>query len=405
MKPDAEMLRRFVEQQANDAFTDLVQHHIGLVHATALRRVGGDVHLAHDVTQAVFITLARKAPSLLGHTSLAGWLYVCTQHAAAEMVRGEQRRKQREAAAHSMQPADTSSDPAADPARLRSLLDDAIITLKPDEREAVVLRFFGQRTFAEVGAALRISEEAARKRVDRSVEKLHAVLTRRGLTSTLAALGGALTAAGSGSVPAALAGQVSGAALAQAALVGAGASASTALISSWLPVGAAAALILAGSFTAVSQHRANAATAAAIAQWERENPLVSRSSAANPRPLPELPPDRLPAVTVAPAPADAPIASMPGVSAVQRAVGKAVVVSTEGALSWEGEPVRLDEFLVLLAAHQRAAEGKSKLVVKANGARFRQMCWVLDEARKAGVEHVVVESDAAPDSRYPFTWF
>ena len=75
MSPDAELLRRFVDQQAGDAFTALVQRHIGLVHATALRRVGGDVHLAQDVTQTVFITLARKAPALLGHATLAGWLY------------------------------------------------------------------------------------------------------------------------------------------------------------------------------------------------------------------------------------------------------------------------------------------------------------------------------------------
>jgi RNA polymerase sigma factor (sigma-70 family) len=404
MNPDAELLRRFVDQQANDAFTDLVHRHIGLVHAAALRRVGGDVHLAHDVTQAVFITLARKAPSLLHHATLAGWLYVCTQHAAAETVRGEQRRKHREAAAHSMQSADTSSAPAADPDRLRPLLDDAIVTLKPDEREAVVLRFFEQRTFAEVGAALRISEEAARKRVDRSVDKLHAVLARRGVTSTLAALGGALTAAGSGTVPASLAGQVAGAALAQAAVAGAGASVSTALISSWLPAGAAAALLLAGSLTLMSQRQANAATVAAIERLESEDRMMAARRIENGRRTPEP----LPAVAPAEIPAMAPISSVApkaSSSSVQRAIGKSVVVTPEGTLSWEGDRVTLDEFLVLLAGHQVATKGESKLIVKASGARFRQMCYVLDEARKAGIEHVLVESDAAPDARYPFTWF
>jgi RNA polymerase sigma factor (sigma-70 family) len=403
MNPDAELLRRFVDQQANDAFTNLVHRHIGLVHATAMRRVGGDVHLARDVTQAVFITLARKAPSLLGHATLAGWLYVCTQHAAAETVRGEQRRKHREAAAHSMQSADTSSAPVADPDRLRPLLDDAIVTLKPDEREAVVLRFFEQRTFAEVGAALRISEEAARKRVDRSVDKLHAVLARRGVTSTLAALGGALTAAGSGTVPASLAGQVASAALAQAAVAGAGASVSTALISSWLPAGAAAALLLAGSLTVISQRQANAATVAAIERLESEDRMRAAQRIENGRLTLEPSPAVVSEIpTVVPVSSSAPESA---ISPVHRAIGKSVAVTREGTLVWEGEPVTLDEFLVRLAAHQVATQGESKLVVKASGARFRQMCYVLDEARKAGIEHVLVESDAAPDSRYPFTWF
>ena len=192
MNEDAILLRRFAEDHAEEAFTELVRRHLPLVHATALRRVGGDAHLAQDVTQTVFISLARKAPALQGHASLAGWLYLSTHHATAEVVRREQRRKQREASAHTMHLASTPDDPPVDPAALRPLLDDALVELKADDREAVVLRFFGQRSFAEIGAALRITEEAARKRVDRALEKLQAALSRRGITSTVAALGSAL---------------------------------------------------------------------------------------------------------------------------------------------------------------------------------------------------------------------
>src|SRR5882724_6146007 len=127
MNEDAILLRRFVEDHAEEAFTELVQRHLALVHATALRRVGGDAHLAQDVTQTVFIALARKASALRSHGSLAGWLYLSTHHATAEVVRREQRRKQREAAAHSMHLASTLDDPPVDPASLRPLLDDALV--------------------------------------------------------------------------------------------------------------------------------------------------------------------------------------------------------------------------------------------------------------------------------------
>ena len=54
MKEDATLLSRFVEHNTEEAFTELVQRHLPMVHATALRRVGGDAHLAQDVTQTVF---------------------------------------------------------------------------------------------------------------------------------------------------------------------------------------------------------------------------------------------------------------------------------------------------------------------------------------------------------------
>jgi len=151
MNEDAILLRRFVEDHVEAAFTELVRRHFPLVHATALRRVGGDAHLAQDVTQTVFIALARKASTLQSHASLAGWLYLSTHHATAEVVRREQRRKQREASAHSMHLASTSDDPSPGPASLRPLLDDALVNLKADDREAVVLRFLANAPLRKSG--------------------------------------------------------------------------------------------------------------------------------------------------------------------------------------------------------------------------------------------------------------
>ena len=100
---DAELLRWYTEEKSEVAFAELVRRYLDLVYSAALRQVGGDVHRAHDVSQVVFTTLARKAGSLASHPVLAGWLYTATQHAAAKAVRTEARRRAREQEAHLMQ--------------------------------------------------------------------------------------------------------------------------------------------------------------------------------------------------------------------------------------------------------------------------------------------------------------
>src|SRR5437016_2568537 len=99
---DAELLKRYVTEGSESAFAELVGRHVNVVYSSALRQVRGDCHLAKDVTQLVFIDLARKAARLMGHTSLTGWLYTSVRFAAATVVRTRQRREQREREAESM---------------------------------------------------------------------------------------------------------------------------------------------------------------------------------------------------------------------------------------------------------------------------------------------------------------
>lgn len=403
MNDDAALLRHYVANRSEAAFAELVRRHIGLVHATALRRVGGDAHLADDVTQTVFITLARKAPALLGRTSLAGWLYLSTQMAAAGVVRGEQRRKARETTAHTMDLTNAPDRPTADLAQLRPLLDDALVTLKEDEREAIVLRFFQKQTFAEIGEALRVTEEAARKRVDRSLDKLHALLVRRGITSSVVALGVALTAAGVSVPPDSLVAQVTTAAVTQAAAEGAAVTV-TGLATTLLSVAAAAAVAL-GALALLTQHHANESLAAEVAQLGRQNEAISLLRAGNERMVRAITQadTRPKAVAVAPV-ARTPRAGPPASSPVT--ASNLVTVTPEGVIEWEGQGIRLDDYLAKLAALQRGApDGGSKLVIHANGALFPQMAYALDEARKAGIRHILVESDALPDPRGGDTWF
>lgn len=405
MNDDATLLRHYVGNRSEAAFTELVRRHIGLVHATALRRVGGDAHLADDVTQTVFISLARKAPALLDRTSLAGWLYLATQLAAAEVVRAEQRRKARETTAHTMDLTNAPDREAAELAQLRPLLDDALVSLKEDEREAIVLRFFQQQSFAEIGQALRVTEEAARKRVDRSLDKLHALLNRRGITSSVAALGIALTAVGVGAVSGELVARVTSTAIAQAA-AGGTAITTAGVATALLPVAAAVAVAL-GTLAWVEQHRANEALAAEIAQLERQNEALPMLRAGNERLVQEIARADARRGTVATPAAPAPRAArvVPPVSSPVTASNR-VTLSEEGVIFWEGKPVRLEDYLAKLRVLQEGGPGGgSQLVIHANGTRFPQMHYVLDEARKAGVRHILVESDTQPDTRIGKNWF
>jgi RNA polymerase sigma factor (sigma-70 family) len=211
---DATLLRRFTRERAEAAFAELVRRHVNAVYSTARRRVGGDSHLAEDVTQQVFAALARRAASLVTHPALGAWLHTATRHAAAHVVRTERRRKAREQTAAAMP--DSPADPTAnlDWSRLAPVIDRAIDHLAEPDRTAVHLRFIENRSFADVGAALRVSEDAARMRVERALAKLRTALARRGIDSTAAALGLILADHAVVAAPAGLAAQAASHALA-----------------------------------------------------------------------------------------------------------------------------------------------------------------------------------------------
>ncbi len=221
MLEDAELLRRYAGEKSDEAFAELVRRHLGLVYHAALRQCGGDAHRAEDVAQAVFTDLAHKAAKLAHRPVLAGWLYTSTRYAASQAVRGEARRQAREQEAHVMNEllGSTGDESAADWERLRPVIDDALCALSERDREAVLLRFFESRPFAEVGAKFLLSEDAARMRMERALEKLRTVLTRRGIASTTAALGVALANQAAAAVPAGITASVTSAALAGATAV------------------------------------------------------------------------------------------------------------------------------------------------------------------------------------------
>jgi RNA polymerase sigma factor (sigma-70 family) len=219
MIEDSELLRHYAEDRSEAAFAELVKRRVGLVYSVAVRQCGGDSHLAEDVTQKVFTDLARKAGELAGRTVLSGWLYRSTQFAASDTVRSERRRRAREEANVLMNETwagKAEAGASADWEKLRPVLDEAMAELGEEDRDAVAFRFLEEKSFAEIGRRLELSEEAARKRVSRAVGKLQGLLARRGVTSTEAALALVLANQAAATVPAGLAASVTSGALAGA---------------------------------------------------------------------------------------------------------------------------------------------------------------------------------------------
>jgi RNA polymerase sigma factor (sigma-70 family) len=268
---DHELLQRYAESRCEASFTELVARYVDLVYSAALRQVGGDAHLAHDVTQSVFVDLARKAASLSGRTVLAGWLYTSAHYAAAKVVRTEQRWRAREQEANSMR--EMSDDSTVEPAwdELRPVIDQAMHELNQVERDAILLRYFEKRQLGEVGVKLGVSEDAARKRVDRALDKLRGLLSRRVVTSTSAALVIVLGTHTVAAAPAGLAASIAGAATASTA-TGTTLTILKFMAMSKLKVGLVGALVVAGVTTPlVIQNRSQSRLLAVNEKLRQQN--------------------------------------------------------------------------------------------------------------------------------------
>jgi RNA polymerase sigma factor (sigma-70 family) len=189
---DTELLREYALCGSESAFGDLVSRRIGLVYSAALRQVR-DPHLADEITQAVFIILSKKAGKIRSDTKLAGWLFKTTHYAAMAQRRAAARRRfhELEAQLHSEIPSSTP-DPLWE--KMSPFLDAALDRLGEKDRQAVLLRFFENKSLAEVGHSLGAGEDAARMRINRALGKLRRFFLKRGIVSTNALIGEAITA-------------------------------------------------------------------------------------------------------------------------------------------------------------------------------------------------------------------
>jgi RNA polymerase sigma factor (sigma-70 family) len=198
---DIALVREYAQSNSEQAFATLVSRHINLVYSVALRQVR-DPHLAEEITQAVFIILARKSKSLSPKTILSGWLCRTARNVSADTLKIQRRRQFREQESH-MQSILNEPDSTAWN-QIAPLLDEALNCLGEKEHDAVVLRFFDGKEFKQVGAAMGTNEDAARMRVNRGVEKLRDYFTKKGVTLSATAITGAVAANAVQAAPAAL---------------------------------------------------------------------------------------------------------------------------------------------------------------------------------------------------------
>ena len=204
---DNALLREYVERDSEEAFAALVTRHVNKVYSVALR-LTGNPHSAEEITQAVFVILAKKSRHLGKRVILSGWLYQTARLTAVTFIRGGIRRARREQEA-CMQTALNENESDAW-VQIAPLLDAAMAGLNETDRHAVVLRFFDGKSLREVGAALGASEDAAKMRVSRALEKLRRFFMKRGVVSTTAAIAGAISTYSVQAAPAALAHTLAG---------------------------------------------------------------------------------------------------------------------------------------------------------------------------------------------------
>jgi RNA polymerase sigma factor (sigma-70 family) len=187
---DIELLDAYARDRSEEAFRELVTRHVDFIYSAAMRQLRNP-HQAEEATQSAFIALAGKAGHLQRQTVVAGWLHRAAHFAALKLQRNEARRKHwEEQAATVNAPGDAEQ---AFQEHALPHVDGALTELNETDRDAVILRFLQQKSLRDVAQALGTSEEPAKKRVSRALEKLRGLLVRRGVVIPAAALAAGLS--------------------------------------------------------------------------------------------------------------------------------------------------------------------------------------------------------------------
>ena len=284
---DMQLLGEYATRGSEMAFTTLVSRHLNMVYSVALRHAANPHH-AEEITQAVFIMLARKAGKLRPGTILAGWLFHTARWTAANFVRDQSRRRRHEQEAVMQSIIQESGTEAW--RQMAPLLDEAIADLSADDRNAIVLRYMEGKHYKIVSAELGLNEDGVRMRVNRAVEKLRKFFARRGVSLSAVLIVGALSAHVVQAAPAGLGPSVVAVSVAKTTPAAASTAAlikstlngmAWAKLQSTVLVGAGIALVAGTATVAVTQFQPHASNTALQTQQTTTEPV---------KPAPTLPP-------------------------------------------------------------------------------------------------------------------
>jgi RNA polymerase sigma factor (sigma-70 family) len=288
---DRALLRRFVQDGDEQAFAELVRRHIDLVYAASRRQLR-DPAAIEDATQSVFVLLSKKAHTIRDSEALAGWLLVATRCVVLNMIRTETRRRKHEGRAAEMKQ-ELQADAPEQWESIRPMLDQAVSTLKHQDRDAITLRYFKGQSVGDVAAALGISQDAAQKRVLRAVDRLRDFFARHGVTTSSDALATALVGNLLIQAPAQLSAHIAAAALAagnSGATLGISKTAATFMagVKAKAAVAVTAAVVLAGTAAPLVQHLTHSTVTAQLQQPPAAAPTPAQPTATAAQPA-ELP--------------------------------------------------------------------------------------------------------------------
>jgi len=165
------------QQGDREAFRLLFETHTDKVYSIALYFFGGDAALAADITQQVFLKLFTRIGQFRHQSEFTTWLYRLTTNTCID----EQRKRRRftpfpETLA---EPATAHKLPAAEARFMRLEIADsvreAIASLKPKLRIAILLKYFEELSYEEIAEVLNCSKGTVASRLNRG----HSILARR----------------------------------------------------------------------------------------------------------------------------------------------------------------------------------------------------------------------------------
>jgi RNA polymerase sigma factor (sigma-70 family) len=405
MNNDAILLRAYAVGKSERAFAELVNRHVGLVYSVALRRLGYDSHLAEDVVQVVFSALARKADSLMGRRTLSGWLYLSANASSAEIVRKERRRRRREETSFIIQETQKSAKAAPEWERIRPLLDDLIVKLERVDQEAIVLRYFEKRSFAEIGALLQLTEDTARKRVERALGKLRSTLTKSGYASSAAALSESIAGELASPPPAGLAAKIATTAVSEFATTAVGTSLVMLILNAVQP----ALVTVVGIGLALGtlltwQYRSIAGLRSEIAVREKQESDVHFLRAENERIASVMAQARNASRSKKNANVKVPkadlLADSTSAPATDHVPVSVVWVTPEGRILWNGNPVTLAEFLEQLKSYREGDPDPNGniVILGQTGTPFSAFSYAVEQASRADIKNIILSTPPSPTS-------